>query len=191
MTRITLSRRPVARIAQRAVRRQYGRKIDPVGVYGHVPRLLLGWGALEKATERSRRVEPRLKVLAELRAGTLVNCEFCIDIGSKIAHDAGISEAQLLALPRYRESDEFDELEKLVLDYATAMTRTPADVSEELFTELREHFDDAEMVELTNVIALENMRGRFNSAFDMTPGGFAEAEGIVCALPEPAERAAA
>ena len=45
------------------------------------------------------------------------------------------------------------------------------------------------MVELTNVIALENMRARFNSAFDMTPAGFSE--GMVCAVAEPAPAATA
>jgi hypothetical protein len=69
-----------------------------------------------------------------------------------------------------------------VLDYATAMSRTPTTVTDELFAALREHFDERQMVELTNVIALENMRARFNSAFDMTPAGFSE--GMVCAVPE-------
>jgi hypothetical protein len=62
------------------------------------------------------------------------------------------------------------------------MTRTPAVVSDELVAELREHFDERQLVELTHVIALENMRARFNSAFDMTPAGFCE--GLVCAVPE-------
>jgi alkylhydroperoxidase family enzyme len=77
----------------------------------------------------------------------------------------------------------FDDLEKLVIDYATAMSSTPAMVSDELFAALREHFDERQLVELTNVIALENLRARFNSAFDMTPAGFSE--GMVCAVPEP------
>ena len=72
-------------------------------------------------------------MLAELKAAAIVNCEFCCDIGSSIARDAGISEAQLLALPRYRDSGEFSELERLVLDYATAMSRTPTTVTDELF----------------------------------------------------------
>jgi len=62
------------------------------------------------------------------------------------------------------------------------MSRTPTTVSDELFAALREHFDERQMVELTNVIAIENMRARFNSAFDMTPAGFSE--GMVCAVPE-------
>jgi alkylhydroperoxidase family enzyme len=95
-----------------------------------------------------------------------------------------VSEEQLLALPRYHESDAFDALERLVLDYAVAMTRTPPEVSDGLFAALRGHFDERQMVELTNVIALENLRSRFNSALDMTPAGFSE--GMVCIVPEPA-----
>jgi 4-carboxymuconolactone decarboxylase len=163
-------------------RRQLGRDVDPVGVYAHAPGLLLGYGAFEKVTAREHRVEERLKVLAETKAAALVSCEFCCDIASSVAHEAGISEAQLLALPRYRESGEFNELECLVLDYASAISHTPATVTDELFAALREHFDERQMVELTNLIALENMRARFNSAFEMTPAGFGE--GLVCVVPE-------
>ncbi len=188
MTRIELvsprSANPFVRLAHRASRRQLGRDVDPIGVYAHAPGLLLGYGAFEKATAKQQRVDERLKVLAETKAAAIVNCEFCCDIASGIAHDAGIGEAQLLALGRYRESGEFSELECLVLDYATAISRTPASVSDELFACLREHFDERQLVELTNVIALENMRARFNSAFDMTPAGFSE--GLVCVLPEQA-----
>jgi alkylhydroperoxidase family enzyme len=193
MTRIDLidkhSANPLVRFAYRSSRRNLGRDVDPVGVYAHTPRLMLGYGAFEKATAKEQRVEERLKVLAETKAAAVVNCEFCCDIASSIAREAGITEAQLLALPRYRESDEFTALEKLVLDYATAISRTPTTVSDELFAALREHFDERQMVELTNVIALENMRARFNSAFDMTPAGFSD--GLVCAVPESAAGAGA
>jgi hypothetical protein len=57
-------------------------------------------------------------------------------------------------------------------------------VSDELFAELRRSFDDAQLVELTNVIALENMRGRFNLALGFGSAGFSD--GMVCAVPEPA-----
>jgi hypothetical protein len=78
-------------------------------------------------------------------------------------------------------------VEKLVLDYAAAMSRTPAKVTDELFAAMREQFDERQLVELTNVIALENMRARFNCAFDMTPAGFSE--GMVCVLPEESREA--
>jgi AhpD family alkylhydroperoxidase len=188
MTRIDgvgdMGARPLVRLLHGLSRRELGRDVDPVAVYAHLPGLLVGYGAFEKATDHQRRVPEHLKALAQLKAAAVVNCEFCCDIGSALAREAGISEEQILALARYRESPAFDALERLVLDYATAMTRTPARVEDELFAALREHFDERQLVELTNVIALENMRARFNSAFDMTPAGFSE--GMVCVVPEPA-----
>jgi AhpD family alkylhydroperoxidase len=173
-----LARRKTAQLAGRETERM----IEPLEAYAHAPRLMLGYGMLEQATAKLDRVDQRLKVLAELKAATLTQCEYCIDIGSQIARRAGVSEQQLLALPRYRESEEFDQLEKLVLDYAVGMSRTPVSVSDELFSELRAHFDEAQLVELTNVIAVENMRGRFNLALDIGAAGFSE--GMVCAVPE-------
>jgi alkylhydroperoxidase family enzyme len=173
---------PLVRLVYRLSRRRLGRDVEPIAVYAHAPGLLLGYGMLEQATAGQHRVSERLKALAETKAAALVSCEFCCDIASSIAREAGIGERQLLALPRYGESEEFNELERLVLDYATAMTRTPATVSDELIASLREHFDERQLVELTHVIALENMRARFNSAFDMAPAGFSE--GMVCVAPE-------
>jgi 4-carboxymuconolactone decarboxylase len=182
LTRVILS------LARRKTRQLAGREtermIEPLEMYAHAPRLLIGYGMMEEATAKLHRVDERLKTLAELKAATLTRCEYCIDIGSKIAHDAGITEAQLLALPRYRESDEFSETEKLVLDYAVGVSSTPVEVSEELFARLRSELDDDQLVELTNVIALENMRGRFNLALGIGSAGFTE--GMVCAIPEPA-----
>jgi alkylhydroperoxidase family enzyme len=186
MTRIdgvpTRKAGPLVKLAYRMTRRQFGRMMDPVTVYAHTPGLLMGYGMLERATAKQHRVEERLKALAETKAAAVVNCEFCCDIASSIAREAGVTEQQLLALPRYPESNEFTALDRLVLDYATAMSRTPTTVTDELFAAMREHFDERQLVELTNVIALENMRARFNSAFDMNPAGFSE--GMVCAVPE-------
>jgi 4-carboxymuconolactone decarboxylase len=179
-------------LARRKVKQLTGREsegmIAPFEAYGRAPRLLFGIAMLEDATARLKRVPERLKVLAELKAATLTQCEYCIDIGSNIAQRSGISEAQLLALPNYRDSDLFDEDEKLMLDYAVGMSSTPVAVSDELFDQLRARFDDAQLVELTNVIALENMRGRFNLALGIGSAGFTE--GMVCAVPDTAPDAA-
>jgi hypothetical protein len=68
-----------------------------------------------------------------------------------------------------------------VLDYAVGMSRTPVEVSDELFAELRKHLDNVQLVELTHVIALENMRGRFDLALGIGAAGFSE--GMVWAVP--------
>src|SRR5207302_2542230 len=98
--------------------------LAPLDAYARAPRLLFGIAMLEEATAKLHRMPERLKVLAELKAATLTQCEYCIDIGSQIAHLGGISEEQLLALPHYRDSDLFDEDDKLVLDYAVGMSST-------------------------------------------------------------------
>lgn len=76
-----------------------------------------------------------------------------------------------------------------MLDYATAMTRKPAEVGDDLFARLREHFNDPQLVELTNVIAVENHRARFNHALGLDPQGFSE--GSFCVITERATAAAA
>lgn len=162
--------------------REPERMIEPLEIYAHVPGLLRGYGRLEQATARLRRLDWRLQVLAELKVTTLTHCEFCIDLASRVARRSGLSDEQLLALPRYRDSELFTDLEKLVMDYAAGMTRTPVDVPDALFAELRKHFDEAQLVELTHHIALENMRGRVNMAFGVGAAGFSE--GMVCAVPD-------
>lgn len=93
---------------------------------------------------------------------------------------------QLHQLSSYRQSDAFSTVEKLVLDYAVAMTKTPVAVPDELFARLREVLTQQQLVELTSTIAWENFRARFNHAFGIESQGFAE--GAYCALPEtPAE----
>jgi len=173
---------PLVKLIYRLTRRQFGRMMDPVAVYAHSPGLLLSYGIYEQATHKQRRVPERLKALAEIRASALAHCEFCMDISSSLGREAGVTDAQLRAMPDYRHSDLFDELERLVLDYSSAISSTPAVVDEQLFASMRERFDERQLVELTNAIALENMRTRFNIAFDMTPAGFSE--GMVCVVPD-------
>jgi len=134
------------------------------------------------ATAQLNRLDERLNVLAQLKAATLTSCEYCIDLGSQIARRSGLSDEQLLALPAYRSSPLFTDVEKLVLDYAVGMSRTPVDVPDGLVAKLLEHLDEGQLVELTHVIALENMRGRFNLALGIGAAGFSE--GMVCAVPE-------
>ena len=81
-----------------------------------------------------------------------------------------------------------EPLDKLVLEYAEAMTRTPVEVSDELFGRLREHFDERQLVELTMAIALENLFSRSNWALGIEGEGFTE--GMYCVAADPAGAAA-
>jgi len=104
-----------------------------------------------------------------------------------VSRREGVSEQQLADLAAFEGSPAFSELEKRVLRYAVALTRTPADVPEALFNGLREHFNPRQMVELTSLIAWENFRARFNRGFGIEAEGFTE--GAVCPVPVAARAA--
>jgi 4-carboxymuconolactone decarboxylase len=93
-----------------------------------------------------------------------------------------LTERDLQELERFESSAAFSALEKSVLRYAAAMTRTPVEVPDELFAELRAHLDQRQMVELTSAIAWENYRARFDHAFGIEAQGFSA--GAFCPLPE-------
>jgi alkylhydroperoxidase family enzyme len=94
----------------------------------------------------------------------------------------GIRDAQLRALGDFEASPEFSEIEKLVLRYAVEMTRTPVEVPDELFAQLRGRLNETQLVELTGAIAWENFRARFNHALGMESEGFSRKN--FCPLPE-------
>ncbi|MGA7227287.1 MAG: carboxymuconolactone decarboxylase family protein [Acidimicrobiia bacterium] len=171
------TRRDMSRITGRAP----DRMLEPVEVYAHIPGLLRAYGRLEQATGRLKQMDQRYMALAAMKTATLVTCEYCIDLGSQISRRLGLTDEELLALPRYQDSPLFDETDRIVIDYAVGMTRTPAEVPDELFTKLTDRFEDSQIVELTHLIAMENMRGRFGIGLDIGAAGFSE--GMVCALP--------
>jgi AhpD family alkylhydroperoxidase len=183
------TRNPLVRIGYRESRRRYGEVVDPLRIFAHHPKVMAGYSALELASERSQLVDKRLKHLAEVRAAMISGCEWCLDFGSATSPEAGVGEEDLRELPTYSSSDRFTPLEKLALDYATGMSRSPVEVPERLFEQLREHLDEAQLVELTSIIALENYRSRFNWAFGIEGQGFSE--GSFCVAPEARQTAPA
>ena len=82
-------------------------------------------------------------------------------------------------VPRWRESDVFTPLERDVLEYAEAMSVTPLTVTDEMVAHLIDELGEPAVVELTQMIALENMRSRFNSAAGLQSQGYSD----VCELP--------
>jgi alkylhydroperoxidase family enzyme len=86
------------------------------------------------------------------------------------------------ALHDHARSPAFSELERLVLDYAVAMTSTPVEVPDDLFAALSARLDEGQLVEITAAIAWENYRARFNHALAIGAQGFSE--GAACLVPE-------
>lgn len=75
-------------------------------------------------------------------------------------------------LAQWEESDVFDEKEKIVLEYTEAVTFSDQQVTDELIARLKNFFDDDAIVELTGLIAFQNLSSKFNNALDVPPQGF-------------------
>jgi AhpD family alkylhydroperoxidase len=163
--------------------------IEPIEIWAHQPKMLAGMGKFQQAVRSAKTVDERLKNLVELKGAQMIGCEFCVDLGSQICRNSGLTDDELLALPRYRRSDVFTEREKLALDYTVAVMRTPVDVSDELFARMQEHFGDEQLVEITALLTVVNL-DRFNAAFGIGSAGFSD--GMVCVPPDrPADPALA
>ena len=95
-----------------------------------------------------------------------------MDINALRVRDGDDGVARLAAVARWRDSTVFTAAERVALDYAECMTRTGERVGDALFARLLEHYSEAEIVELTAAIALENFRSKLNPALGVEAQGF-------------------
>jgi AhpD family alkylhydroperoxidase len=160
---------------------QSGSGIEPMEIWAYQPKMMMGMGRFNQSVRKGHSVDERLKNLIELKGAQMIGCEFCVDLGSQICRNSGLSDEELLGLPNYRSSILFTDREKVALDYAVAVMRTPVEVTDELFARMREHFSEKQLVEITAHLTLVNL-DRFNAAFGVGSAGFSE--GMVCALPD-------
>jgi AhpD family alkylhydroperoxidase len=160
---------------------QTGSGLEPMEIWAHQPKMMMAMGKFNQAVRKGKSVDERLKNLVELKGAQMIGCEFCVDLGSQICRNSGLSDEELLALPRYRQSDLFTEREKLALDYTVAVMRTPVEVTDELFAQIKEHLTDQQLVEITAHLMVVNL-DRFNAAFRIGSAGFSQ--GMVCVLPD-------
>ncbi|WP_327283815.1 MULTISPECIES: carboxymuconolactone decarboxylase family protein [unclassified Streptomyces] len=182
MSRISLSppRTLLMRIGARYSRRRYGKVLDPGRAYGHNGRVLFAYVRLERRAAKWNALDAGLKHLAVMAAAARINCSWCMDFGYWEGLERGLSAQKIERVPRWREHREaFSELELLVMEYAEAMTETEPVVTDELAADLIARLGEAAFVELTAMVALENLRSRANRAFGLTSQGFSEA----CEIP--------
>lgn len=78
---------------------------------------------------------------------------------------SGVSQDKILDLPNYATSEHYGEAERAALEYADHITLSDRDVSDELFERVASHYDEETIIDLTAVIAWENMSSKFNRAF--------------------------
>lgn len=160
---------------------QRGNGVEPFEIWAYQPKMMTGMGRFNQAVRRGSSVDERLKNLIELKGAQMIGCEYCVDLGSQICRNSGLSDDELLQLPNYCSSSLFTDREKTALDYAVAIMRTPVEVTDELFARMMEHFNEKQVVEITALMTVVNI-DRFNAAFGVGSAGFSD--GMVCVVPD-------
>jgi AhpD family alkylhydroperoxidase len=159
-------------------RRKYGQVLDAALLWARALKLFLAVATLYGVLDRKRSpLDPALRSLLTVRVSQINHCPFCVDINSATLLRRGVSEDKLWALADWRTSNLFDARERVALDYAEAMTRSEREVDDDLMARLKQHFDDEAVIELSALIAFQNMSSKFNAALAVPPQGF-------CRLPD-------
>jgi len=154
-------------------KRKYGVVLQPGLVWARVPKLFASVAILYGAIDRkSSPVDPVLRSLVTVRVSQINWCHFCVDINaSTLAKRAGsLEKAEQVA--QWKDSQLFSKKERVVLEYTEAVTFSDQQVTEELMLQLKCFFDDDGVVELTGLIAFQNLSSKFNSALDVPAQGF-------------------
>lgn len=122
-------------------------------------------------------LEPSLKELVKLRASQINGCAYCVDMHSLDARAGGESEQRLYALPVWQETPFFSTRERAALLWTEKLTQISLDhVPDEVYEQVRPHFTETELANLTLVIATINAWNRFGVSFRDVPGRYKPAK---------------
>ena len=137
-----------------------------------LPEALRAMLSLERVVHDSA-LEPELLELVKMRASQLNGCAYCLDMHSKDARARGESEQRLHLLAAWREAPFYSERERAALAWCETLTLLPqTGAPDELYAEVKEQFDERELVALTLAIVAINGWNRFAVGFRAEVGGY-------------------
>lgn len=154
-------------------KRKYGAILEPARLWGRTPRVFAALATLYGALDRnSSPIEPVLRTLITVRVSQINWCAFCVDINSATAVKRHVDEKKLADLAHFEDSTLYSKREKAALAYAEAVTYSDQETKQEHFDRLHKHFDDDAIIELTALIAFQNLSSKFNASLAVAPQGF-------------------
>ena len=150
----------------------YGTFENQAGVMAHrLPIFENTWAMLTELAEEGVLSKRHLELC--LVTVSLINkCTYCVSHHAPKLAVQGVSEPGAARLLDYQTHPELDEVDKLVVEYAIAITNNWNRTRDEIFTRLRAHFSEAQIVEMTWRTALCGAFNRFNDILqlDIEPG---------------------
>jgi len=136
------------------------------------PQAYMAMRGLE-AYVRQSGLDPRLLELVKARASQINGCAYCIDMHTKDARAHGETEQRLYALAAWRETPFFSERERAALAWTEVVTLiADGPIEEEDYEDVRQHFDEKALVDLTLAIVAINGWNRLAIAFATVPGTY-------------------
>lgn len=145
----------------------YGAFRDQVGVFAHVPIAVKHLMAMLLELRAQKNVPLRYIELAVVVVSKLNECDYCVGQHKPLLVIEGLSPEGVDRALEYATHPEFDAVDKLVVEYAIAVTNAPQRIRDNVFERLRNHFTEAQIVELTLRIALCGFFNRFNEALQI------------------------
>lgn len=156
-------------------KKKYGAVPEPLLLWGRTPRVLRRFLSLFKALDRKDSpLTPQLRALVCVKVSQINDCPFCVDMNAAMALQRGSAQEKLTALPEFELNPLFSLQEKIALKYAQHITQSQQTVDDLLFKELTQHFNEDAIVELTALIAFQNMSSKFNAALGAKAFGFCQ-----------------
>jgi len=152
----------------------YGPFAEQAGVLAHVPSALDHLCRMLMELKAARNVPWRYIELAIVVTSKLNACDYCVASHAPVLAVEGMSPDAIACLPKTNHPD-LDEVDRLVIEYATLVTENSGRIRDNVFERLRRHFADAQIVELTLRIALAGFYNRFNDALQIDDGAAAAA----------------
>jgi uncharacterized peroxidase-related enzyme len=145
----------------------YGPFRNQVAVFAHVPAALRHLMPLLMELREAATLPKRYLEIAIVVVSKLNECDYCVAHHKPFLAVEGISPAGIDRLLDAADHPELDEVDRLVIEYARVAWETPNRIPERLFSQLRAHFTEAQIVELTLRITLCGFFNRFNDALQI------------------------
>ncbi len=155
----------------------YGPFRDQVAVLAHVPPALVHLCDMLMELKARCAVPWRYIELAVVVVSKLNACAYCVSHHAPVLQIEGVSAEAIAILPGI-DHPEFDDVDRLVVEYARLVTEQPGRIRDAIFARLRQHFNESQIVELTLRIALAGFYNRFNEALQIDDGAAAVGQAL-------------
>jgi AhpD family alkylhydroperoxidase len=115
-------------------------------------------------------LDAKLRDLIKIRASQINGCAFCLAMHTRDARKVGETDERMHLLSAWRDAQIYSSRERAALAWIEAITLVTKDhVPDEVFDEVRKHFSEKEIIDLTAAAAAINTWNRISIAFRIPP----------------------